>query len=117
MRRVIGSVAELGVRCDIDDDLDMPLSAVGALSAAAGEALRNVARHAGVDHATLAVTSDPLRIDIADAGCGFDPDRVPAHRRGVAESIVARMAAAGGRATVRSAPGQGTVVCLEWPDG
>ena len=47
------SAAELEVRCDIDGDLDMPLSAVAALSAAAGEALRNVAAHAGVRAAAL----------------------------------------------------------------
>jgi len=56
-----------------------------------------------------------VRVDIVDTGCGFDADRVSTHRRGVAGSIVARMAAVGGRATVRSAPGAGTVVQLEWP--
>jgi hypothetical protein len=95
----------------------LPDSVAEAIAGSVREALRNVARHAGVDHATLSVASDPLRVDIVDAGRGFDPDRVPAHRRGVAESIVARMAAVGGRATVRSAPGHGTVVRLEWPDG
>jgi hypothetical protein len=95
----------------------LPTPVAEAIAGSVREALRNIARHAGVDHATLSVASDPLRVDIADVGRGFDPDRVPAHRRGVAESIVARMAAIGGRATVRSAPGQGTVVRLEWPDG
>ena len=94
----------------------LPAPVAEAVAGSVREALQNVARHAGVDHATLEVASDPLQIDILDAGCGFDPDRVPEHRRGVAESIVARMAAAGGRATVRSAPGQGTLVRLEWPD-
>jgi hypothetical protein len=93
----------------------LPAPVAEAVAGSVREALRNVARHAGVDHATLSVTSDPLRVDILDAGCGFDPDRVPDHRRGVAGSIVARMAAVGGRATVRSAPGQGTLVRLEWP--
>jgi hypothetical protein len=93
----------------------LPARVAEAIAGSVREALQNVARHAGVDQATLSVTSDPLQVEIFDAGCGFDPERVPAHRRGVAESIVARMAAVGGRATVRSAPGQGTLVRLEWP--
>ncbi len=93
----------------------LPTPVAEAIAGSVREALQNVARHAGVDHVTLSVVSEPLQVDIFDAGCGFDPDRVPAHRRGVAGSIVARMAAVGGRATVRSAPGQGTLVRLEWP--
>jgi hypothetical protein len=92
----------------------LPAPVAEALAGGVREALCNVARHAGVDHASLSVAVDPLRVDVVDTGCGFDPDHVPAHRRGVAESIVARMAAVGGRATVRSAPGQGTLVRLEW---
>jgi hypothetical protein len=95
----------------------LPAPVAEAVAGSVREALQNVARHAGVDHATLSVTPEPLRIDILDAGRGFDPDQVPAQRRGLAASILARMAAVGGRATVRSAPGQGTLVRLEWPDG
>lgn len=94
----------------------LPAPVAEAIAGSLREALRNVSRHSGVDHATVSVASDPVRVDILDAGRGFDPDCVPAHRRGVAESIVARMAAVGGRATVRSAPGEGTLVRLEWPD-
>ena len=93
----------------------LPAPVAEAIAGCVREALRNVARHASVDQATLSVVPDPVRVDIADAGCGFDPNRVPTHRRGIAGSIVARMAAVGGRATVRSAPGAGTVVRLEWP--
>jgi hypothetical protein len=93
----------------------LPTPVAEAIAGSVREALQNVARHAGVDHATVSVGSHPLRVDIVDAGRGFDPECVPAHRRGVAGSIVARMAAVGGRATVRSAPGAGTLVRLEWP--
>jgi len=37
---------------------------------------------------------------------------VPAERRGIRDAIVGRMAAAGGSATVESAPGEGTEVAL-----
>jgi hypothetical protein len=96
--------------------MTLPVPVAEAVAGSVREALCNVARHAEVDHATLSVASDPLRVDVVDAGRGFDPGRVPAHRRGLAESIMARMAAVGGRAAVRSAPGEGTVVRLEWPD-
>ena len=93
----------------------LPSVAADAIAGSVREALRNVARHAGVDHATLTVSVDPLRVDILDDGRGFDPQRVPEHRRGVAASMVERMATAGGRATIRSSPGNGTLVRLEWP--
>ncbi len=80
------------------------------------EALTNVARHAGVSEAHLALRSDGrlVTVRISDSGRGFDLDRVPAHRRGISESISARMRRAGGTGRVVSAPGQGTVVLLEW---
>ncbi len=82
------------------------------------EALRNVARHARTREAFLTLTPGrPLVVEVRDAGCGFDSGNVPPHRRGITESITGRMSRAGGRGYVRSAPGQGTVVRLEWADG
>jgi signal transduction histidine kinase len=52
---------------------------------------------------------------VRDRGCGFDPETVPDDRKGLAESVHARMARRGGSATVRSAPGQGTEVSLRMP--
>jgi signal transduction histidine kinase len=46
---------------------------------------------------------------------GFDPTAVGAYRFGLALSVLDRMAAVGGCATVDSAPGCGTVVRLRWP--
>jgi signal transduction histidine kinase len=61
------------------------------------------------------VTGDRLEVFVRDRGRGFDPDAVPADRRGVRESIVGRLRRAGGRATIHSAPGQGTEVELSLP--
>ena len=42
----------------------------------------------------------------------FDPDAVPADRLGLKGSVIGRMTRHGGKATVRSAPGEGTEVHL-----
>jgi signal transduction histidine kinase len=52
---------------------------------------------------------------VRDRGQGFDPTEIPADRRGIAESIRARMTRAGGSATVGSTPGAGTEVELTMP--
>jgi signal transduction histidine kinase len=52
---------------------------------------------------------------VRDRGQGFDPDLVPADRKGLAQSVHARMARRGGTASVRTAPGEGTEVSLRMP--
>jgi signal transduction histidine kinase len=52
---------------------------------------------------------------VRDRGRGFDPAAVPADRKGLAESVRARLARRGGSATIRSAPGEGTEVSLIMP--
>jgi signal transduction histidine kinase len=55
---------------------------------------------------------DGAEVYVRDRGPGFDPDAVPADRRGVRESIVGRMRRHGGRALIHSVPGEGTEVEL-----
>ncbi|MGO1051278.1 sensor histidine kinase [Crossiella sp. CA198] len=88
-----------------------------ALEGGVAEALRNVHRHAGVDRAALVVAGDASRVvvEVRDEGAGFAVGETSAQRRGLTGSVVARMHRAGGRGSVRSAPGQGTTVRLEWP--
>lgn len=99
-----------------------------ALVAAAREAMANAARHAGpgagaapapgvVAVSVFAEAQDGrVEVFVRDRGPGFDPDEVPADRRGVRESIVGRMRRAGGRATIHSSPGEGTEVELVLED-
>ena len=56
-----------------------------------------------------------MSLFVRDRGCGFDPAAVPGDRKGLAESVFARMRRRGGSATVRSAPGEGTEVSLHMP--
>jgi signal transduction histidine kinase len=96
--------------CDLDDDLS-------ALLAAAREATVNAAKWSGVGVVSLFAEVEPASVSVyvRDRGKGFDPAAVPGDRKGLAESIHARMARRGGSATVRSTPGQGTEVSLTMP--
>jgi signal transduction histidine kinase len=94
-----------------DRDLDQAHEAVVA---AAREAMTNAAKFGGGSGVDVYAESDGRRtqVFVRDRGPGFDPDAVPADRRGLRESIVGRMERHGGRATVHTAPGAGTEVEL-----
>jgi signal transduction histidine kinase len=100
------------------ETLMLPSQPAIAIRDSVREALANVARHAAVSEADLSVEQEAGRlvVEVRDRGKGFDPSHVPLHRRGITESIVARMQRAGGHGTVVSSPGNGTVVRLEWAD-
>ena len=99
-----------------DRPLDEPLR---ALVAAAREAAWNAAKHSGAPRVQVyaEVESSAVTVFVKDRGCGFDPSAVPDDRYGVRQSICARMERAGGRAVVRTAPGNGTEVRLEVTHG
>ena len=88
---------------------------VEALLGALREAVVNAARHSGASEVSVYVEVEGDRIEafVRDRGRGFNPASVEPGRRGIAESIVGRMARHGGRATVHSAPGEGTEVSVE----
>jgi len=93
--------------CALDDDL-------AALLAAAREATVNAVKWSGAPVVSLFAEVEPTEVSVfvRDRGKGFDPEAVPADRKGLAESVRARMARRGGIANVRSAPGEGTEVSL-----
>jgi signal transduction histidine kinase len=94
---------------------DAPLDeCTAALVAAAREALSNAVRHAPGSPVSLYAEVDDRRVAayVRDRGPGFDLEAVPADRRGVTDSIVARMVRHGGHAAVRTAPGGGCEVRL-----
>jgi signal transduction histidine kinase len=97
-----------------DAPLDEPLTQVVL---AAREAMTNAAKHAGVDEVAVYAEVDDgaASVFVRDRGAGFDRAAVAAHRRGIAESIEARMQRAGGSATIQSSPGNGTEVELTMP--
>jgi signal transduction histidine kinase len=102
----------------------VPAPVAAAIAHATREALANVAEHAGTGKAWVTVSVTPpgdaaaaglLTVVVQDAGAGFDAGRVDPARLGVRRSITERVEDWGGSASVQSAPGEGTVVCLSWP--
>jgi signal transduction histidine kinase len=89
----------------------------GALVAAAREALVNAARHAKVDTVSLyaEVEAEQTAAFVRDRGVGFDTADIEEDRHGVRGSIIGRMKRHGGRAEIRSEPGEGTEVRLFMP--
>jgi len=97
--------------------LIVPAQVARAITQAAAEALANVSAHAGTGEAWVEVGLTPpgsLQVTVRDKGAGFDPARIDPARLGLRRSIVERAADWGARASIRSAPGEGTVVSLCW---
>ncbi|HTJ75620.1 MAG TPA: PspC domain-containing protein [Acidimicrobiales bacterium] len=104
-----------GVTIDVVAVGDLPLDdRVRALVAAAREAMVNAAKWSG--DASVSVYAEVREGDVSvfvrDWGAGFDLGAVAADRHGVRESIVDRMARHGGKAVIKTAPGEGTEVEL-----
>jgi signal transduction histidine kinase/phage shock protein PspC (stress-responsive transcriptional regulator) len=94
--------------CDTSDQ-------VQALVRAVREALVNAAKHSGADKIDVyaEVDDDRVEVFVRDRGQGFDLDGVGEDRMGVKGSILDRMERHGGKASIRSRPGEGTEVRLE----
>ncbi|WP_327371767.1 sensor histidine kinase [Streptomyces sp. NBC_01217] len=108
--------ARVRLRTRIDGPLAIPSGPGLAIFKGVREAVTNVARHAGVREAELRawVEEDDAVVELSDAGRGFDPESVPARRRGISNSIIGRMHEVGGSATITSHPGTGTRVQWRW---
>ncbi|HEX3389200.1 MAG TPA: PspC domain-containing protein [Streptosporangiaceae bacterium] len=96
--------------CALDDDLR-------ALLAAAREATVNAVKWSGAPVVSIFAEVEPgqVALFVRDRGRGFDPAAVPPDRKGLAQSIHARVARHGGTTIVRTSPGEGTEVSLTMP--
>lgn len=88
-----------------------------ALQLAAAQAVINSVEHADAAGLHIRFTADAggFEIRVSDVGPGFEPDRVAEDRLGIRASIIARVSAVAGTASVDSGPA-GTVVLLQWRD-
>lgn len=115
---------------NVEDKHDVPVEVVlvgdmpidersGALVAAAGEAMTNAAKHAGVAKVSVfaEVREDAAEVFVTDQGSGFDPDAIDPDRHGIVDSIVGRIKRQGGETEIISEPGEGTEVRLTLPRG
>ncbi|MFN3762665.1 MAG: GAF domain-containing sensor histidine kinase [Anaerolineae bacterium] len=125
-RYVQGCQDRLGMTVDLEvvglDSVRLPESVETAIYRIAQEAVTNAARHARARHVSVVLErrGDTVVLVVEDDGEGFDMETVMAAQRqgrlglsGMAE----RASLVGGRLTVESAPGAGTMVLLEVPIG
>lgn len=116
------AVADSGVATRVHRDIAGEASVVPgrvarAIVLAVTQAVANAVQHADAAGLALALSGEdaPVRVQVRvrDAGAGFDPEAVPADRLGISASIIARIAAVGGRAGVESGS-HGTTVTIRW---
>ncbi|MFF7272032.1 sensor histidine kinase [Streptomyces cyaneofuscatus] len=111
--------ARVRLTTHIEGPLTIPSGPGLAIFNGVREAVTNVSRHAGVREAELRAWREEgngVVVELSDAGRGFDPDSVPVRRRGISGSVIGRMRAVGGTASITSRPGAGTRVRWRWHD-
>jgi signal transduction histidine kinase len=102
-------------------DPDLPAYVVGNLILVIQEAVHNALHHGDPSTVRIVVASDPteptLAVEIHDDGHGFEPGshRGPTQGHFGIEGMRERMQRIGGRLTVESRPGRGTVVSASVP--
>lgn len=107
-----------GVDVELVSVGDTPLTPeLDALVRAAREAMVNAAKHSGAQRIDVYAEVDDhlVSVYIRDRGVGFDLSDIEQDRMGVRGSIVERIRRVGGRAIIKTAPGEGTEVRLEVP--
>jgi signal transduction histidine kinase len=106
------------VRTSVKEWCEIPVTVAEAAYSASVQAMINSLQHAGAGvERWIEIRShghQTFTIEIGDRGAGFDPDLIPTERLGVRVSIMERVASAGGHARIDTAPGEGTVVTLDW---
>ena len=121
---ILGALTSAATRVEAAHDVPISVVVVGeaslpsdkqdALISAATEAMMNAAKHSGAAKVSVyaEMANGAIDVYVTDQGGGFDRDSVGEDRRGIRESIEARMQRHGGSATIESIAGEGTEVHL-----
>jgi signal transduction histidine kinase len=98
-----------------DEVLDLPSAVEEALYAIAVEALNNALKHAAATHVTvrLLVEDGCIKMEVADNGRGFDPQKIEETGGMGLKSMRERVAQLNGDLEIISQPGAGTRVKVE----
>ena len=112
----------------VEEDFQMPIDVVvvgdctvdertKALVGAATEAMVNAAKHSGASRMSLYMeaTQESVEVFVTDQGSGFEVNGVTDDRKGISESIRARMERVGGEVEIDSELEEGTEVILRLP--
>ncbi|SFR67845.1 Signal transduction histidine kinase [Microbacterium azadirachtae] len=115
LRRAVGQMG-LSIEVEHFGHGAVPDRVARAMALAARQAIGNAVAHASGRGLAVVVEGHGdtgLTVKVSDTGSGFDPAQVGADRLGIRASILARMAAVGGVASIESGR-HGTVVTLGW---
>ena len=109
------SRASVKVTLTLNEESGLPPNVHEAVYRVTQEALNNVVRHAKAQNAWVQFDREAshARLMIGDDGCGFDLGSVDPGHFGL-KTMRERVGDSGGQLAVRSAPGEGTVVEVEW---
>jgi signal transduction histidine kinase len=118
-RQASGLAAPVGLNIDVrgpGTPLELSQQVETQLLAIGREALANVQKHAGASAAQVRVETqqDQVVVEVRDNGRGFDPAAGHPGHFGL-DSMRSRAAEIGGRITITSSPGSGTLVRVRVP--
>jgi PAS domain S-box-containing protein len=99
----------------VEGEERLPLALAQELFWIAVEAFNNVLKHANAHRVqvNLSFAVGRVRLSITDDGQGFDPDAAHSQSGMGLRSIAGRVEHIGGQLALDTAPGQGTMVCVE----
>lgn len=107
--------AAIPVTLELHDIPRLPATVEAAAYFCVLEALVNAAKHAHADEVFVRVVMAPgLIVEVRDEGVGFDPTRMG--EQGGLVGIDARVKAVGGRLSIESTPGRGSLVRATFDD-
>ncbi|GAA1750791.1 sensor histidine kinase [Agromyces humatus] len=123
LRHALAAARNVGLEVRITGDLDvlhaLDLTRARAVDEAVAQCLVNVARHAQVAEADVAlgIGGGEVTVAVMDTGVGFDVHDVPLDRIGLRTSIRARIEQVQGSVRLWSTKGIGTTIVITVPEG